>query len=687
MERELFLTDYLRVNHYKVLQLEVHPLNLSPVQSRPQQKNVIWFADRHLQEIVQLVKDIAIKRSSLAAKEAMNTTSQLLTGQTVRLGYAFREKKEHQSCLILRDNLPYSDEFSEGKKAPMSGRYRNYQVHREKMVIYVLPLEKGRPSGVQKILSALNDEKKMQVEISDYFVRSPRSKDPLSPIKVPLTEDNTTETGVKSLVPADSTSLEPDASLAQRSQSTEDLILIEDSDSVDWVVGQDRKESNHTAVKEDKQMTIKHTLQKCTNKLSKQYKRKAKLTQKPAECVQPVGDLPDIQSYADNNKEWLSVKDSSETNQVTGDSEFQTKPYGVMEAFAAVAQKKQLSKNLKTGRAMIGSDSESDVSHRLPLRMTKKSNKLKTKTIKNHTDNIEHFENDNDNEILVCESGTSTSPMLKKNVKKTSLFSQESDNDNNEEKKRKLSGSCENRQDLRKSIKLSRLAKGMCSKECESEPMSPSMKHCSVPLTKLSETSQRDSNTTSTTIIRKGKCARPSNKRISKRISEVFQQCEKIAELIDLDSDAEVELEGILQESKSHTQLMKDEDHIEAMWKVVRSVKELSNLSAEELIFLVHQNEDYLRNIFQGKIFCQRHQDYKAGGSTRKRLMYQVYFGAFTDEQGDLVMDSLLSIFCKKHKKYLDYLMKVLLPEMFVKIYMDVRQVNHEEARAMIQAS
>lgn len=37
-------------------------------------------------------------------------------------------------------------------------------------------------------------------------------------------------------------------------------------------------------------------------------------------------------------------------------------------------------------------------------------------------------------------------------------------------------------------------------------------------------------------------------------------------------------------------------------------------------------------------------------------------------------------------EQYLDYLMKVLLPEMFVKIYMDVRQVDHEEASAMIQA-
>lgn len=110
-----------------------------------------------------------------------------------------------------------------------------------------------------QILSALNDEKKMQVEISDYFVRSPRHKDPFSLTKANLIEDKTTETGVKSVVPADSACLDSDSSAAPKSQVAEDLILIEDSDSVDWVEGQGREEPKKVSMKHDKQMTIKHT--------------------------------------------------------------------------------------------------------------------------------------------------------------------------------------------------------------------------------------------------------------------------------------------------------------------------------------------------------------------------------------------------------------------------------------------
>lgn len=326
-------------------------------------------------------------------------------------------------------------------------------------------------------------------------------------------------------------------------------------------------------------LSVLFSLQKCTNNLSKQYKKKAKLTQKPAECVQHGGDLPDIRSDGDNNNESLSATEGSQTNQETlenGDSESKIKTCEdsecVFRGFSVVTQKKWLRENLKTGIMKTGSENKSDVSQRLPLKLTKK--RITTK--KNQMEKIEHLETGT--KVLVDESRSSskvvldtlTLPTFKKKEKTMSLISLKGDHDNIE-KKRKLSDACGSPRSLRKPRKFSKLVKGLCSNALESEPVSPSMKQCSVPLKKLSETSLSDSNSTSNRV-KTGKCARLSTKRISKRISEVFQQCEKIAEVIDLDSDAEGELDGILQESQSYTQL-EDEDYVKSMWTAVRSVK------------------------------------------------------------------------------------------------------------------
>ncbi|KAK3595552.1 hypothetical protein CHS0354_021661 [Potamilus streckersoni] len=111
----------------------------------------------------------------------------------------------------------------------------------------------------------------------------------------------------------------------------------------------------------------------------------------------------------------------------------------------------------------------------------------------------------------------------------------------------------------------------------------------------------------------------------------------------------------------------------------IKACKHVRELNEEHLQFLVMSNKKYLRDIFEGEIYSERHELFKAGGKTRRDLNYRVHLGLFNEEQYDLVMETLMSIFCKKDHKYLDYLLRVLLPEMLIKIYMEVHGTSHAE--------
>ncbi|XP_041353431.1 uncharacterized protein LOC121371534 [Gigantopelta aegis] len=118
--------------------------------------------------------------------------------------------------------------------------------------------------------------------------------------------------------------------------------------------------------------------------------------------------------------------------------------------------------------------------------------------------------------------------------------------------------------------------------------------------------------------------------------------------------------------------------------KQIQSVDSIKKIQLEKLVF---SYEPYLRKLFQGQVSCWRHQEYKKGGSSRANLNYYVHFGLFTEEQQDVVMETLMSIFCKKHHRYLDYIMKVLLPEILIKILMEMKELSHNEADTLLATS
>ncbi|OWF46994.1 uncharacterized protein LOC110454907 [Mizuhopecten yessoensis] len=132
-------------------------------------------------------------------------------------------------------------------------------------------------------------------------------------------------------------------------------------------------------------------------------------------------------------------------------------------------------------------------------------------------------------------------------------------------------------------------------------------------------------------------------------------------------------LDCIIMEDQASQRLRSD------LRREVIHAESVKDLNEQHVRFLVQENRRYLKDIFEGKIPCERHKLYKQGGRTRNRLNYQVYLGLFTDEQQDVVMEALMSIFCKKNHGFLDYVMKVILPEVLIKIYMEVTGLNHEE--------
>ncbi len=120
-----------------------------------------------------------------------------------------------------------------------------------------------------------------------------------------------------------------------------------------------------------------------------------------------------------------------------------------------------------------------------------------------------------------------------------------------------------------------------------------------------------------------------------------------------------------------------EEDRLE---EEVKNITKIEQLTDEHISYLVKRNKLYMKDLFEGRTPCQRHSDYKAGGIKKLNLSYKVPLGLYTDDQYSLVLAELMKIYCKSHKRYLNYLMKVLVSEMLIKIYMDVFNVGYTEA-------
>ncbi|XP_033100005.1 uncharacterized protein LOC117103544 [Anneissia japonica] len=128
-----------------------------------------------------------------------------------------------------------------------------------------------------------------------------------------------------------------------------------------------------------------------------------------------------------------------------------------------------------------------------------------------------------------------------------------------------------------------------------------------------------------------------------------------------------------------------DDEYESELEEGVLKVRNIDGLNLEAIAFIVWKNQQYLRDIFQGKShFSVRHENYKKGGVKKADLDFKVPLHMFSDEQVETVIEILVKIFCSRGTKYWDYVMKVLLAEALIKIYMDIHHINYNEAQEII---
>eukprot|EP00054_Salpingoeca_dolichothecata_P013927 m.78067 g.78067 ORF g.78067 m.78067 type:complete len:142 (+) comp20720_c0_seq3:61-486(+) len=110
-------------------------------------------------------------------------------------------------------------------------------------------------------------------------------------------------------------------------------------------------------------------------------------------------------------------------------------------------------------------------------------------------------------------------------------------------------------------------------------------------------------------------------------------------------------------------------------------------VSCERLAELITQIKPELWQIFKGKVFSARHQQFKGTAEERRKLKYKMQLGSLSDDQEQVIVKGLTKIFCKKGAKYLTYVMDVLLPETLIRIFMHVLQVPYESAEELLETA
>ena len=89
-----------------------------------------------------------------------------------------------------------------------------------------------------------------------------------------------------------------------------------------------------------------------------------------------------------------------------------------------------------------------------------------------------------------------------------------------------------------------------------------------------------------------------------------------------------------------------------------------SRLSCNEIEQRMREILPKLKDIYNGKTFCKRHQDFKSDSLKRAMLNMKITLDFFTTDQMNVISDVLVKTFSPKGKlKYFDYTMKVLVPE------------------------
>jgi len=103
---------------------------------------------------------------------------------------------------------------------------------------------------------------------------------------------------------------------------------------------------------------------------------------------------------------------------------------------------------------------------------------------------------------------------------------------------------------------------------------------------------------------------------------------------------------------------------------------------------MFEKNVQYFADIRDGKIESSRHNSFHSGPQSRQGLLYTMITHPFTDQQVDWTYEKFRAKWMtttKQFHQFNEYMWKVLLPECFIKFYMDFFQFTKQEAEIRIK--
>lgn len=114
-----------------------------------------------------------------------------------------------------------------------------------------------------------------------------------------------------------------------------------------------------------------------------------------------------------------------------------------------------------------------------------------------------------------------------------------------------------------------------------------------------------------------------------------------------------------------------------------RRLRLQSELTEERLRKLFKHITPYLKDIVAGVVASSRHQAFVQSVKTRHALFYTLITDPFSDQQLDWTLEEMSKLWMRNKKEQMEnneYVWKVLLPECFIKFYMEVFGIEQPEA-------
>jgi len=147
------------------------------------------------------------------------------------------------------------------------------------------------------------------------------------------------------------------------------------------------------------------------------------------------------------------------------------------------------------------------------------------------------------------------------------------------------------------------------------------------------------------------------------------------------------ELESIERNTEKQKKLMEER---KARYQENSLLKERlwSELSHENLIELFQNNLDYLKDIERGNIESTRHKAFFNNPRSRQGLMYTMITHPFSEQHVDWTYALMKEVWMSTKQLQVEnneYVWKVLLPECFIKFYMDFFAFSKKEAEQRIK--